>query len=212
MKKKPQGGLEGSLLGRLMQTRLVVLLSNWVFQGMRYMNIYELTVKLSLDVVIAGVLLAFVWSETSLLSVLYSILIAHTLNWLINGHFFVLMRYVYPFPTKVERFHSFADDMKARGERFRFIQGLALYGSYCRDKLHEGSDLDVRVIVNPGPLNGFMGASYCLWERFKAFLAGFPLDIYCCSGTACLDKLRDDEIPVVLIDRQGDFAQKYGVS
>ncbi len=72
MKLKPQGKFEGTVLGSLLKTRLAVIASNWVFQGMRYMNIYEISLKLLIDVLFVYVLfnllnnyLDIVWSFIS---------------------------------------------------------------------------------------------------------------------------------------------------
>ena len=209
MKLKPKGRLEGSWLGSVAQSRAGVIASNWVLQGMRYMNAYEVGLKLLLDVLFALLLVWLFngWNRPGI--VLASLLIAHSLNWILNGHFFVLMRYVYPVPKTADDFDLYVQRIKKQAVLSNFIDGVAIYGSYCRGQLHEFSDLDVRVIVRNGFMNGLAGAWFCLRERFMAFFAIFPLDIYCCVGTHCLDRLRDDELPVILQDRSGVLAERY---
>ena len=210
MKLKPQGRLQDSWLGVVAQSRAGVIGSNWLLQGMRYMNAYEIGLKLTLDVLLALVMVwVFGWWDKPGM-VLVSLLLAHSLNWILNGHFFVLMRYVYPVPKTSDEFDRYVSRLKRRAEGTATIDGVAIYGSYCRGQLHEFSDLDVRVIVHGGFRNGLEGAWFCMRERFVAFFAVFPLDIYCCVGTSCLDRLRDDELPVILQDRSGILADRYG--
>jgi hypothetical protein len=210
MKLKPQGRLEGSWLGAVVQSRAGVIGSNWLLQGMRYMNAHEVALKLSLDALPTLLMVwTFDWWESPG-KILMCLLLAHSLNWILNGHIFVLMRYVYPVPKTSQDFDRYVQRLKEQAQRSVSIDGVAIYGSYCRGQLHEFSDLDVRVIVRGGFLNGMAGAWFCLRERFMAFFAIFPLDIYCCVGTRCLDRLRDDELPVILQDRSGVLADRYG--
>ncbi|MCW9057763.1 MAG: nucleotidyltransferase domain-containing protein [Gammaproteobacteria bacterium] len=210
MKLKPQGRLEGSWLGVLAQSRAGVIASNWLLQGMRYMNAYEIGMKLALDV-LATLLLVWIfdwWGRPGM--ILSCLLAAHSLNWIFNGHFFVLMRYVYPVPKTEEDFDRYVQRLKEQAARSRFIDGVAIYGSFCRGQLHEFSDLDVRVIVRSGFINGVAGAWFCLRERFMALFMVFPLDVYCCIGTRGLERLREDEHPVILQDRSGLLDNRYG--
>lgn len=210
MKSKPQSKLEGSILGKILKTRLAVIASNWVFQGMRYMNIYEISLKLLLDIVFMYVLVAFYPGNLQFLYILLlAFIIAHTINWVINGHIFVLMRYVAPVPKTKKHFDDFIGKMKVSAVRWKSVDGIAIYGSYCRGDLHKFSDLDVRVIAKPGRINAISGSVFCFYQRLIAFFAVFPLDIYCCDRMDCLDRLRDDENPLILIDHSGRLAQRY---
>lgn len=210
MKLKPQGKFEGTFLGGLLKTRPAVIASNWVFQGMRYMNVYEISLKLLIDILFIYVLfnlfhtyLSAVWSFVA------SFFIAHTLNWVFNGHIFVLMRYVAPVPKTEQQFEVFIQQMKNRALRWSSIDGIAIYGSYCRGSLHKYSDLDVRVITQPGVLNSISGAVFCLYLRLLAFFDVFPLDIYACDKMKLLDRMRDDEWPYILIDHSGRLSDRY---
>ncbi len=209
MKKKPVAQYEDSFIGKILQSRFGVIATNWVFQGMRYMNRYEVTVKLSLDVFIF-VSLLLIFNGTSNVFILFVYLfISHSINWLLNGHFFTLMRYISPIPKTESDFDCYVNELKVLGEKHMAIDGIALYGSYCRGELHKFSDLDVRVIVLEGSVSGFKGALFCLKERTRAFFKTFPLDIYSCETTGCLDRLRSDEIPVILFDKSGSLSQYY---
>jgi hypothetical protein len=174
------------------------------------MNGYERFVKLSLDAVFITIaLIAYSQPPTPLLfATLF--LIAHTLNWVFNGHIFVLMRYVRPFPKTPEHFDDFVARLERWGQRSSCVQGIAIYGSYCRGCLHANSDLDVRILVDRGFLQGLCGALFCVVARWHAFFLAFPLDIYCSVGGDGLEKLRDDEIPAVILDKNGVLLRRSG--
>lgn len=209
MKKKPQGRFEGTLVGAIGKSRLGVIASNWLFQGMRYMNAYEIVLKLTIDVMLAAIIIGiFGWWESAP-GITIGIVGAHTINWILNGHIFVLLRYVWPIPKSKDEFQDYVGSLTRSAQKNEWIDGVAIFGSYCRGMLHEHSDLDVRVTVRPGGVNGFMGAVFCAMERIKAFFRVFPLDIYCCVELRSLDRLRDDESPVILIDRSGMLSRKY---
>lgn len=215
MKQKPiSENFRGTLVGALLQSKLGVVLSNWVFQGMRQMNVYEIGFKLVLDVVLTFIVAYWVLSALSLSldTIFLSFLFAHTLNWIFNGHIYVLWRYVRPVPTSMKKFENFVQDMVQRGIDRSSLDGIAIFGSYCRGKLHEYSDLDVRFVVKGGVVNGILGSAYCFLERLSAFFNKFPLDIYCCVGMNGMEKLREDEIPIVLLDRSGLLSKKYSES
>ncbi|NOX08335.1 MAG: hypothetical protein GXP22_02390 [Gammaproteobacteria bacterium] len=210
MKAKPQGKLEGTFLGTILKTRIAVIASNWVFQCMRYMNIYELSLKLLIDLVFVVIIMSFFMEGIPFgLALLISLVIAHTINWIINGHIFVLMRYVAPVPKTEQHFEDFIVKMKSAAMTWDSIDGVAIYGSYCRGSLHKFSDLDVRVLTHPGVMNAIYGALFCFYQRLIAFFDIFPLDIYCCDKMEFLDQLRDDENPFILIDHSGRLTARY---
>jgi len=210
MKAKPQGKFEGTLLGKLLKTRLAVMASNWVFQGMRYMNVYEVSLKLLIDLVLVVLIMLFVLNDSSFYSsIVLSIIIAHTVNWVINGHIFVLMRYVAPVPKTEKHFEDFIQKMKSSALNWKSVDGVAIYGSYCRGTLHKYSDLDVRVVTNPGVINSIFGALFCFYQRLIAIFYLFPLDVYACDKMEFLDQLRDDEKPFILIDHSGRLSERY---
>lgn len=210
MKLKPQGRLEGTLLGRFLKTRPAVIASNWVFQGMRYMNKYEITLKMIIDLILATILFIYLNDVVvDELAIVLSLVIAHSINWVLNGHIFVLMRYVAPIPKTEQQFESFIQRMKTIALDWQSIDGIAIYGSYCRGALHKYSDLDVRVLTRPGFINSVYGAIFCFYLRLLAFFDVFPLDIYACDNMQFLDQLRDDEKPAILIDHSGRLAQRY---
>lgn len=179
---------------------------NWVFQGMRYMNGYELAFKLLLDGALTVALATPPLIADPVPRWTAAFLAAHTINWLINGHIFVLARYFHAVRRDTKDFHQYVESLRERGHARKYLEAVAIYGSYARDALTGTSDLDVRFIVARGWKSAVAGTFYCFLERFRAFLRLFPLDIYCSVELDGLRKLSSDESPVILFDRPGYFS------
>ena len=171
---------------------LIIIAGNWVFQGMKYMDKYELSLKIFIDLIITF----YIKIQFNQLNLYYSFFIAHSINWILNGHFFTLSRYVYPFPKKKADFEKFINIIRIFSKNLSFINAVLIYGSYCRNELNELSDLDVRVLVKNSLLNGMAGAIFCFILRFLALILTFPLDIYIVSNKKALNRLNPSEIPI----------------
>jgi L-malate glycosyltransferase len=195
-------------LRRVASSKIGVLFSNWMFQGMRYMQWHERALKLGSGGILTAGTIALL-DDTSLPVVIAVLCIVHTLNWLLNGQFFVLVRYLHPVPNAPARFDEYVKHVHAAALKSPAVNGLAVFGSYCRGAIHEHSDLDIRVIAAPGVMGGFGGAWFCMRLRFEAFFRRFPLDIYSFTDLLYLDRLREDEKPIILMDRRGDLQEKY---
>ncbi len=201
VKRKPQGRWEGSWQGRLLSSKPSVLISNWLFQGMRYMNRYEIGLKILLELGLVAMILAVM--GFSFTHAVMALPIAHSLNWILNGHFFVLMRFLRPVAVTVDAFDAYCQHLKMRGSALHSLQAIGVYGSYCRGKVHAHSDLDVRVFAAQGFWAAACGAWFCFSERLRAVTKRFPLDIYLVVHERELARLSKTEIPVVLFDKHG---------
>lgn len=197
------------MAGKMFQSRLGVLASNWLFQGMRYMNAYELGLKIFINAALIALLYKILKYSSLANPLIFSAIIAHTANWLLNGHFFALMRYIRPVTTPAQDFDDFLQKLISQIADSRHIIGVAVYGSYCRGELHQHSDLDVRIISDTGLKSGLVGALFCSQQRLRAFISAFPLDIFCCVHTRGLERLRSDEMPIILRDTSGMLQRYY---
>ena len=164
---------------RVYQSKLAVVLSNWLTQGMVCMLPGELIVKCGLELIYFAV---FVWMAL-LLAIPWSyavppeLFVAHTANWITNGHFFNLMRFCRP--RFVDRRHFLAYPLRMRG-RMRdkqSISAVALFGSLSRRQYSGYSDLDVRIVARDGLWNQ-LNVGLLVWrERLIALVERYPLEI-----------------------------------
>jgi predicted nucleotidyltransferase len=179
--------------------KLILILMNWFFQGILYMDNSELLFKVSLTLIPFFILLnVFVNSFPIVLSVVLSFFISHTLNWTLNGQVFVLLKNINSTKTRAERFTKYLDNLQSKVYRDKSILSVAAYGSLSRNQIKETSDLDIRIVRKKGIINGIRACIFVFAERKWAFLNKFPLDIYLLDDTNDLLKL--DEQPVILYD------------
>ncbi len=184
--------------------RALIILINWTHQSFLYLNNYERGVKASFELVIASLTLV-AWItisrlELTLTAIILALAFAHTLDWTFNGHLFALLKILGLHSTPQQEFIDYIADLELRASRNRGISWVACYGSLARSQLSQQSDLDVRVRQKPGFINGFRTALFVTRERGTALLARFPIDIYAISRPTQLDRLRDDELPIVIYD------------
>lgn len=198
-------------LVRIYQSRTAVILSNWLFQGTRIMLPVERSLKLLLEGIYCALcflLFSFLGLREPFLLIVV-VLVAHTMNWLTNGHFFVLMRYCYVRKIDYERFLAFPKAMSHRLLGCTVVIGVVAFGSLSRGSIHACSDLDVRIITHDALTHQWGGALLVWRERILAFLKGYPLDIYLATLSHGLEKLRTDELPVIILDPTGIIAKQY---
>jgi predicted nucleotidyltransferase len=129
-----------------------------------------------------------------------SLLVVHTLNWLINGNWWAGMLFAFPgLRNRGERATcDYLNGMTNRLKGDRSISGAMIFGSVARGQWHERSDLDVRLLRRPGVWNGVTGVLVLARERWIALWSRQPLDIYLADGIPFLKKMRADEPPVFL--------------
>jgi hypothetical protein len=195
-------------LQAFLQSRPGVLFSNWIFQGMRYMNRYEVLHRLVLETCL--ILLLFLASSRGLswpavLAALVAVLLGHTVFWLFNGHFFVLMRYLSERHNDPQRFLSFIEGLHERVKGREFLLAVVGFGSLSRNTFSPSSDFDVRFLMRRGVLNRVKAFNLCALERARAFVQRFPLDIYVFDRAEISQKIRGDEPPIIFWDPEGLF-------
>ncbi len=178
--------------------KLGALLVHWVFQGLLYMDPTERWFKLALDALLTagfGALLNL-WMPLAPALVI-GFLIAHTLNFLFNGQVYGVLKHFGSVHTSWEDFQSYVDGLKARIDAEPAIAFAAAYGSLAREAWSTTSDLDLRLVRKPGLANGLRVCWFALVERARAFVQGFPLDLFVLDSRKSLKRM-SEKAPVVL--------------
>jgi hypothetical protein len=205
--------LKNELLTSFLQSRPGVLISNWLCQGMVYMNRYERLHRLLLEV---SLILIILWVAVppmgSLKAVMVAFLIAHTFFWIFNGHFYVLMRYLAERNNKPAQFIAYIEGINERVQEKEFLLAVVAFGSLSKEKFSASSDFDIRFLRKKGFLNSIRAFNLCATERARAFIHAFPLDIYVFDAEELSQKIRADEPPVVIMDPEGIFGSKNRVA
>jgi predicted nucleotidyltransferase len=97
---------------------------------------------------------------------------------------------------------NYLKDLSDRCKKAEYIQCAFVYGSFARGQLKDDSDLDVILVRKKGVKN----ACKCLWfllkERAYALRNRITLEVYLADGISWLDRIRMDEVPVILDDKE----------
>ena len=203
MKKTAPRWIRSQFISRLIQSKIGIILSYWLFQGMIYMDIRESLFKISMDI--------FIVISLCLLGVplIISFIIAHTLNMLFNGHYYVLMKNIDRGYTGPKKYIEYIENFHNRMDKKNYINGAAAYGSLSRYSFKTSSDFDIRIFPKEGFVNWCKSIFWVFQERLRAFLNKFPLDIYVFDMTVIDNKMRADEPPIIFSDPEKLVAEKY---
>ena len=209
--KKPPQWLKSIILIKLYQSKFGVVLSNWLTQCMLYAEFTEVLFRLTLELVVFLILLAITlaFSEFRFSTALVVLIISHTVTFFINGQFFVLGRFLGIVQNKPKYFIEYSEKIRENLKNKKSIMALVMFGSLSREKFSSSSDLDIRVISKDCFSDAFISCFWTFIERFRALINKYPLDIYVVTKNNGLEKLRDDEPPIILFDKEAFISNHY---
>lgn len=186
--------VKSRLLQRLLSNPVCAVASHWVFQSLFYMDPTERYFKIGLDIglTIIGALFLHLWFP-AWLAWGVGFLIAHTLNFLFNGHVWGVLKHYGLVEQTYEEFVVYTLKFQERAEHIEALESVGIYGSLARSEWSPSSDLDVRLVRRLGPVNALSSYAFILSERSRAFIFRFPIDIYLLDSSQSLRKMRADE-------------------
>lgn len=197
----------------LLLRKLIVIASSWTFQSILHMDSTERNFKILLDVLLGAALFYVLFATQNVgleVAFISSAIISHTVNYLTNGHFYVALKNIGHSNVEQKRFASYIERIGSRASRKQSISSAAIFGRLSRGSLTSSSDLDIRMIRRNGFLNGVKACLFVVTERTRALLNRFPLDIYVVDNCEWLKKkVRKDELPVILVDKDNTIRQCY---
>lgn len=208
-RKKLPSWIQHPLVVEFFQTRLGRIISNWVLQGMLYMNPVEIIYKLALDVVLALVLVSVVFQNAGIASIFASVLIAHTANWILNCQPVALLMHIDVGKNNPKKFIRYIEKLERRIQGRPYIAAAASYGSLSKGNYKPKSDIDIRIVMRANKFQRFQAAQFCFFERVRALFSFFPLDLYAFDLDEMKRKMNDDEVPVIFMDEEGILAEAY---
>jgi predicted nucleotidyltransferase len=186
----------------------------WLHQSTTYMDRSELVYHLLLNLVLFLVFYFLLDWSTNLGIILLAIIAgvsARTTNFILNDHFCEIV--IFSFSSfsnggrqKVAQYLINSDK---RLSKCKSIYACTIYGSIVRGRFNEKSDLDIRYVRHPGFFNAIFALSFAVCERVIAVFNWIPLDLYVGDTEKFLDKMRADEIPIIIKDSDGNMKNKY---
>jgi predicted nucleotidyltransferase len=185
--------------------RWLLLVSNWISQGMIHADRTEKLFKLSITVVFT--LIFFLVFEIVLgrgvyLNLILSFMLAHTLNWILTSNLFVIFMHRLA-RGKSSRSHmfTFLEQQSQRLQSEPSILCAAAFGSMSRGELKDTSDLDVTFVRRKGFRNGLSSFVFLVRERKRAHREAIPLESFLGDSIDYFRRrYREDEAPVILHD------------
>ena len=160
--------------------------------------------KLALDALLTipfALILGIWWSWP--FAVLAGFVLAHTVNFVFNAQVCALGANYGLVYLDYDRLNAYAQALGERAKREPSIVYAAICGSLTQDSWHSESDLDVRILRQPGLANAIRSGWFVLYERSRAQFEWFPLDIYLFDSDAALQgKLRSHETLTYLPSRE----------
>lgn len=208
-KIKPSLPKRTPLLYYIFQNKISILAINWLLQGMRGMGKTDLLGKVVLELILTSAFFIAV-EGTFLLKIGLSLFIAHTLNWLINAHFWDTGRFLGITRTNPNRFLPYVKKIKDRSEDSQAIDSIIIIGGTSRGQgIKETSDIDMLFIKKGGIVNTINAELISIRERAIAFFLRFPLHLELYDSITMMGKHCNDEIPFVLKDASGNAKAYY---
>ena len=193
---------------------LTKLVRNWLHQSISYLDRGERRTRLALELLQVSTVWLVIWLTTGSLgwaSAVGTIAVVHTFNWITNGNFWVLLQSIVP--SMENRGHQgtqrYLEAMRTRLDRRRSIAGLLALGSLAKGRFSNRSDIDIRIVRQPGLKNLLASTVLLMRERWYALLQRQPLDIYLADDPAFLDRMRLDEIPLFLIKKGPQLDERF---
>lgn len=203
---------DAKLLRPLLRTKGGALLIHWIFQGLLNMDGTERAFKLGLDLIGTVLFLAlFINVLTWPLALAVALFLAHSANFLLNAHPWTALKHFGVRHYSESDLLAYAAQLGQRSARCTAISAVGVWGGFARREHADpgSSDLDVRVIRAPGFFQGLLSCLFVVSERARANWRRFPLDIYLLDGVESLSRLRQTEVPLLLLDREQQLKEIY---
>lgn len=200
-KKVLPARLQGTAVGEFLRYGFMIFLSAWILQGVRITNWRENVIRYAIDAVLTLllVLCGLHW--------LIALIIAHSINFALNGQLFAMYTHMGATNVTAAQFLDRTRKMRDKIEKQPFIDAAIAYGSLSRGCYKSTSDIDIRLIPAKG--GWWRTALYAVGLRTWAFFAAYPLDLYCYEPEVVIKKMRSDELPIIVAERNGRMRDWY---
>ena len=194
-----------NILTKVLNLKLIVLVSNIVFQGIRYMSFGERIYKIAITILLALFVNGYIGN------IFVSVVIGHLLNYILNGQFYVVFRYLSSKRTMSRKdLNEYVELLEKAIGLFK-PKDILVIGSFCRGKMGKSSDLDIRLYHKDDFISSISAYIMATYLRFMGLILKFPIDIFCFSDLKFLDKLDKNEVPVNFL-KNHKILKKYPTS
>jgi hypothetical protein len=194
----------------LFQNKISLTVINWLFQGIRGMGTADLIGKIVFEVLTFSAIFSILRGSGPY-SICKALIIAHTINWLINSHFWDLGRFIGLTHTSPGRFFPYLRKIERRINSNSSIPTAIVIGGISRKQgFKTTSDIDLIFIRRRGFKNSVKAVLVTIHERARAFYSKFPLHLELYDSIESMKQHRADEVPIVLKDINSTAKDWYG--
>jgi len=185
-----------------------------IWQGMSYMDSSERMWRLFCLAFVTAIFMVPVkifLSAGWMFSVVISVILAHLVNFVLNAAFWsIAICDLKLFQPKGKRYlYQYLKELRKRATCCDAIMCYCAFGSIARYNFHDASDLDMVLVKKPGMLNAVRVFKFVLAERLYALLHKVPIELWVGDSPKFLNRLRPDEVPVVVINENNILANHY---
>ncbi len=195
--------LQSTWFGELCRFGFMIFLSAWILQGIRIMNWREATLKVALTVIPTAILIMFG------VHFILAFIIAHTLNFAFNGQLYAMYTHMGATNVTPQHFLEITELFAQTCATKSYLNAAIAYGSLSRGCFKSTSDIDLRLIPQKGELNWWKCVLFAFGLRIISFLKGYPLDLYVYDPAVVVKRMRTDELPIMLYERDGYMKEWY---
>ncbi|MBN2521214.1 MAG: hypothetical protein JXB17_11950 [Bacteroidales bacterium] len=164
--------IKSSVLYFIFQNLITLTFINWISQGIQGMSKSE-----AIFHIISGFIVFWPFFIFFQLNILNSILLAHTINWIFNTHFWVFFRFFNIRFNKAQNYYKYIEQTKKRMADNKCFKAIYLIGGPARNKeLSDFSDLDIKFVLKDDFVNVIIGNIILIFEKIRSFFLRIPLD------------------------------------
>lgn len=200
-KKDLPARLQETAVGEFLRYGFMIFLSAWILQGVRISNWREVVIRYAIDAILTlGLILSGVhW--------LLALVVAHSVNFALNGQLYAMFTHMGATHVSAEKFLRCTSVLRDKLEKHSFIGAAIAYGSLSRGCYKSTSDIDIRLI--PAKKGWWRTALYAVGLRTWAFFTAYPLDMYCYDPQVVIKRMRSDELPIMVKERNACMRDWY---
>ena len=173
-----------------------VIVKSWIVQGFLDLSVEEKIYKIIFDII--GVSIVFYFTNLFFFQIV-GIFLVHSVNWITNDHFMDNLCHLNILKTNNDKMFNDLILLKSIVNNNNRIVFVGVYGRIARgEKIHSGSDIDIRIIRKKGFINAIYFAFFGHFLRFYSLLKLIPIDLNIWNDISQLNKMRQDENPLIL--------------
>ena len=183
----------------------ILVITNWFFQGILHADTTEKIYRIVFTVLVGSLIWIFLnlFFKNNIYALIFlSFFLGHTLNWIVNCNFSVIIihRLMLSRISKQQLFdYLYVLEDKLKGKEWVLYCGS--FGSICRGKLKDSSDIDISIVRRPGLKNAMASILFSVKEKKFADFKKIPLEIYISDSPENSKKrFKGESNPVVISD------------